>query len=386
MSKPRMIIRAGGIMRRSIILIILTCLVLCLGAQCLGQSNSCGCNTSSAPRAGETVTVQLTVDDIPRSYLLYVPKSYNPGNAIPLIVAFHGWTDTASGMARGSGLTKTADAYGFAVAFPEGINYPAAGRGWAFPGCYASPQVGGTDECGRRAVCEIGNRYDCDTTTCPSPDAQDQGTEPAANLGENEAPSCSLAQTDCVMDSNKNCNWCGCVDDEAFTRGVVKDVSDRMCIDLAQIHATGMSAGGMMTSWLIGQMHDVFAAYAPMSGTNPRDFYNLPPANADISVMWIHGTRDSTVPHDGSLASDGYLYEAAEAEVERVAEALGCSDSTLAPYLWNQDSVQAPSNADLNCKHYQCLDSAQHQIAYCLWDGGHNYPKQSSPRESALWG
>jgi len=188
------------------------------------------------------------------------------------------------------------------------------------------------------------------------------------------------------MDSGNNCNWCGCVDDEAFTRALVEDVSNRMCIDLARIYATGMSAGGMMTSWLIGRMHGVFAAYAPMSGTNPRDFFSLPPNDADISVMWIHGTRDSTVPHDGSQASDGYYYEAAEAEVKRVAGALGCGDTTLAPYLWDQDSVQAPSNADLDCKHYQCTDNAQSQIAYCLWDGGHNYPKQPSPRESALWG
>jgi len=134
MSEPRAIIGAGGIMRTSIILVSLSVILLLLGTPGFGQSaDSCGCSTGESIRSGETVKMQLTVGDTPRSYLLYVPKGYNPGDAIPLIVAFHGWTDTASGMSRGSGLTKTADAYDFAVAFPEGINYPEAGADGPFP-------------------------------------------------------------------------------------------------------------------------------------------------------------------------------------------------------------------------------------------------------------
>jgi poly(3-hydroxybutyrate) depolymerase len=386
-----MIILIGGSMHRSIILISIGCLVFWPGTLSYGQFNGdCGCEVIEPAQSGQTVSVQLNIDNDSRSYLLYVPKGYSPGEAIPLIIAFHGWTDSPSGMKRGSGLTKTADAYGFAVAFPEGINYPEAKRGWAFPGCNASPPVGKSDEFGRQAVCEIGNRYDCDTTTCPSTIAQDQCTESALNSdwggGPEPEPACSYEQTICEMGFNDNCNWCGCLDDEAFTRAVITDVASRVCIDLTRIYATGMSAGGMMTSWLIGQMDDVFAAYAPMSGTNPRDFYNLPPADADISVMWIHGTRDSTVPHDGSRASDGYLYEGAEAEVKRLGNRLGCNESPLTPYEWARESVQAPSSSDLDCQQCQFPSGDERQVAYCLWDGGHSYPKGPGSRESAFWG
>ena len=102
--------------------------------------------------------------------------------------------------------------------------------------------------------------------------------------------------------------------------------------------------------------------------------------------MWIHGTRDSTVPHDGSRASDGYHYEAAEAEVKRFAQRLGCNESILQPYEWAQDSLLAPSTAALNCQQCQFPSGDQRQIAYCLWDGGHSYPKGSGFRESAFWG
>jgi hypothetical protein len=69
---------------------------------------------------------------------------------------------------------------------------------------------------------------------------------------------------------------------------------------------------GMFTSWLTTRMADVFAGFAPVSGTNPRDFYppetggNIVGAPArELSVLWIHGRRDSEVPMDGAYAFVG---------------------------------------------------------------------------------
>jgi poly(3-hydroxybutyrate) depolymerase len=44
--------------------------------------------------------------------------------------------------------------------------------------------------------------------------------------------------------AEKNCNWCGCSDDESFVRAVVKDVQNRFCVDRSRMYLTGMSAGG----------------------------------------------------------------------------------------------------------------------------------------------
>jgi poly(3-hydroxybutyrate) depolymerase len=340
---------------------------------------SCGCGEAPPAGPGSNTTLVIGPGEYPGirdgSFILHVPQGYGVDTAVPLVIALHGWTSSASGMMSGSKLDVSADAMGFVAAFPDGVDYPQAGRGWAFPGCNASPPVGQVDACGRRAVCTDGDRYDCDATTCPSPDCS--------------ASPCTTSECACTMGQNTNCNWCGCVDDEAFIRALVTDISDRMCIDLDRIYATGMSQGGMMTSWLSGRMDDVFAAFAPVAGTDPRDFWELPPASADIGIMWIHGTSDNTVPHDGTPASDTFMYEAAWDEADRVAQAFGCDASTSSWPI--PPSVDAPTNAQLECaQHAGCTEgipgSGNREVGYCLWNGSHTWPKRAGVQESTLWG
>src|ERR1700755_3569301 len=52
-------------------------------------------------------------------YELYVPSSYQPGTPMPLVVALHGCTQTASAFRALSQLDSVADAKGFIVAYPE---------------------------------------------------------------------------------------------------------------------------------------------------------------------------------------------------------------------------------------------------------------------------
>jgi polyhydroxybutyrate depolymerase len=340
---------------------------------------SCGCGEAPPVGPGSSTTLAMGPAEDPGirdgSFILHVPVGYETSTALPLVIGLHGWTGSGSGLMGGSKLDVSADAMGFVVAFPDGVNYPQAGRGWAFPGCNASPPVGEVDACGRRAVCTDGDRYDCDATTCPSTTCSES--------------SCTTTECACTMGQNSNCNWCGCVDDEAFIRALVNDIASRMCIDLDRVYLTGMSQGGMMTSWLSGRMDDVFAAFAPVSGTDPRDFRELPPASADVGVMWIHGTNDNTVPHDGTPASDTFMYEAAWDEADHFAQALGCDVSTS---NWPiPPSVGAPANANLEClQHASCPEatagSGNREVGYCLWQGGHTWPKRSGVQESTLWG
>ena len=89
-----------------------------------------------------------------------------------------------------------------------------------------------------------------------------------------------------------NCNWCGCSDDEAFIRALVVDVKSKLCINEAQVVMAGMSMGGMFTSWISTRMGDVFSGFAPVSGTNPKGFYEEVDAEADFSILWIHGSYE----------------------------------------------------------------------------------------------
>jgi len=329
------------------------------------------------------------------SYALYLPEQYDKDHPTALVIGLHGWTSSGSSDLRGSGSNKSADALGYISAWPDGVAYPQAGRGWAFPGCNASPPVGTVDQFGRRAVCNNGNEYDCDSTTCPSECALGLCEESGFQLSPDPEASClfddggtTVNQTSCDMTAGTNCNWCGCVDDEAFIRAVVEHIAATTCVDLNRVYLTGMSQGGMMASWLYSRAGDLFAAFAPMSGTNPRDFYANPPtSDTDASVLFVHGDSDNVVPHDGRPAGDGYNYMAVRDEVTRMSDyAFGvCSDWQD----WSVPSgVNAPSKSGLACEQRSCSvpGGDAREFVSCTFNGGHVWPKARGPKEGALWG
>ncbi|WP_299727337.1 prolyl oligopeptidase family serine peptidase [uncultured Tateyamaria sp.] len=83
----------------------------------------------------------------------------------------------------------------------------------------------------------------------------------------------------------------------AYFEAVIADAAARFAIDPERIMMSGFSAGGMVTWELACQRPDLFAGFAPVSGT----FWQGPPAAcaAPASVIHIHGTTDRTVPIGG---------------------------------------------------------------------------------------
>lgn len=363
-----------------------------------GVTPSAGCGLQPPVTVGQPGSVALPAGAAREgTYALYLPEQYDETHPTALVVGLHGWTSNGSSALRGSGSDKSANALGYITAWPDGVAYPQAGRGWAFPGCNASPPAGTVDQYGRRAVCDVGNAYDCDSTTCPSSCALGLCEESGLQFSNDASASClyeeggnTVDQTECNMASGLNCNWCGCVDDEAFVRAVVAHVAATACVDLNRVYLTGMSQGGMMTSWLYSRAGDLFAAFAPLAGTNPRDFYANPPtSDTDASVLFVHGTSDNVVPHDGRSANDGYYYMSVLDEVTRMSDyafgAAACGDWQDWPV---PSGVNAPSNAQLSCRQRGCAvpGGDQREFVYCTFSGGHVWPKAPGRKESSLWG
>ncbi len=59
-----------------------------------------------------------------RSYLLYVPDSYNPAKPTPLVITIHGFMQWPAHQARISRWNDLADEYGFIVVYPSGTGFP----------------------------------------------------------------------------------------------------------------------------------------------------------------------------------------------------------------------------------------------------------------------
>lgn len=76
---------------------------------------------SSALAPGDS-TFELSHGGMTRSYQLHVPSGYSGQEGVPLVVNFHGYTSNATQQAGFSGMNAKADAAGFIVAYPEGLN------------------------------------------------------------------------------------------------------------------------------------------------------------------------------------------------------------------------------------------------------------------------
>jgi polyhydroxybutyrate depolymerase len=66
----------------------------------------------------------LESDGVQRSYRLYVPASYQPGVAVPLVLNYHGLGSNALEQERYSDFPSLADREGFIVATPQGTGQP----------------------------------------------------------------------------------------------------------------------------------------------------------------------------------------------------------------------------------------------------------------------
>jgi polyhydroxybutyrate depolymerase len=63
-----------------------------------------------------------------RSYLLYVPKNYDPATPTPLVIVIHGFAQWPANQARVSQWNALADEKGFIVVYPSGTEFPKRWR------------------------------------------------------------------------------------------------------------------------------------------------------------------------------------------------------------------------------------------------------------------
>ncbi len=89
---------------------------------------------AQAQQPGKSVEYEVRSGLLKRSYLLYVPKSYQAGKPMPLLIALHGGYGTGKNMEDVSGFDRVADARGVIVAYPDGIS-----KAWNAGTCCAKP-------------------------------------------------------------------------------------------------------------------------------------------------------------------------------------------------------------------------------------------------------
>jgi len=99
---------------------------------------------------GKGQSVNETIGD--RSFIAYIPNSYDNRKGLPLLVVMHGGFGSGAQIKNYIGLEPFADQYGFIVAYLDGTQVaaklPAKFKGWNAGECCGQPQAKNIDDVG----------------------------------------------------------------------------------------------------------------------------------------------------------------------------------------------------------------------------------------------
>jgi dienelactone hydrolase len=181
-------------------------------------------------------TYRLAEANADMPYTLFVPSSYEPGRAMPLIVDLHGLNITPLQQILFDGTTDLAERFGFIVLAPMGFNLSS----W------------------------WGSR--------PGKPVATAAVKPGGDVSYSNT---ELAEID--------------------TMAVLKLIRGKYTIDSDRIYLMGHSMGGAGTYYLGAKYHDIWAGLAPIAGAG-----GIAEGTADryksLPTLLMHGEKDSIVP------------------------------------------------------------------------------------------
>lgn len=201
-----------------------------------------------------------------RTYLEYVPASYNANTPAPVLFVLHGLGDDMSNMFEATGFKNIADQHGWIVVTPQALIAKATLFGQTMT---------------------IGTAW-------------------------NSGVRASLYGQTLVVSEG--------VDDSGFLMAILDDLIAHYNVDQDNVFSTGFSMGGLMSNRLAIEHGDRLKAIASVSGPIGNVVQDNTPV-APVSAMHIHGTADGTIAYtDASFSMSGVSMGAiglgAEATVE----------------------------------------------------------------------
>ena len=325
------------------------------------QRRSPGCGLPPPTRPGrEPLAGHIFVRDqaglfgvVRRKYDLNLPAVYNETNPASLVLVFHGFFDTDTGELNEDLLPAyiNFERRNVVTLYPRGSGDEWSGDsyGWNVDGNGLNRNLG---PLGR--TCRIPREDWLEQYAC--------------------FDSCIRTMRGC--DYVMGCNFASCMDDRAFIRALLARTLRSLCIDLNRIHATGISAGGMMTYQVALDFGDVVGSVAPIAGSRIYGFNKLP--RVPISLLEVHGYDDDTVPANASnglgggppgssVSNDHFFYTEVPYILGAFAVAAGCTGPNM-PFPTRFDGIRG---FQCNMPRGAC---GAHSIVQCTGKWGHTWP------------
>lgn len=277
-------------------------------------------------------------DGIEREFFVHVPPVNEA--SLPVVVALHGYTSTATGFQAANNLNAHADEHSYIVVYPQGSHFRAE-----------------------------------------TPDGQmsrvTSWNDLAANLGpKGEGPHCmpDAVHYPCPPEcgSCNRCAWTSCYDDVGFVARMLDAVHTEFPTDETRTYVLGVSNGGMMALRLGCNLSQRFVAVATIIGQLAPGYACGP--GVDVPMLHLYGGRDDVVRPDGKPAADGFLYTTAAKTASVWAQRLACE---AGPARWENQFAAA---AGLQCTAFADCRIKGHEVVSCMDPvAAHEWPSQGFP-------
>ena len=157
--------------------------------------------------------------------------------------------------------------------------------------------------------------------------------------------------------------WNRTVDDIGLVSKIIDEVRAELCIDGDRMYATGMSMGGIMSSYLACRLSGRIAAVVTVAGT----IQNSPcrPVRP-VPAMAFHGSSDRVIRYEGGGTIFGLSVPPVRSEMRAWALRNGCRDSSAVTRL----------ASDVVERRWAC--SADRMVKLVrIEGGGHTWPGAS---------
>jgi polyhydroxybutyrate depolymerase len=166
------------------------------------------------------------------------------------------------------------------------------------------------------------------------------------------------------------------VDDSAFMKTMIDDLSNDLNIDRSRVYVTGFSNGGFMTELLACEAQDTFAAFITVGASAFPGLDRACAGQDAVPFMLIHGTADVSVPFAGlrQRTPSGDQVSVTFPIPDTVgfwAAHNGCDptvDTTAIPQQGQSPDTEVFINAFSNCTEGSTF------VYYLIDGGGHNWP------------
>jgi len=160
-------------------------------------------------------------------------------------------------------------------------------------------------------------------------------------------------------------------DDIAFTDSLIDHIDAEFSIDLAHLHATGLSTGSEMAFYLACALPDRIASVAGVSGGLTYTLLDSCQPTRSISALSFFGTNDLFYPYAGNEHTPPV-----PATPSFWASHNNCSADSMVTDL---PDVVVDDSCTVTLIEYQNCEPGIEVLLYRINDGGHNWPGSVPP-------